>query len=79
MLTWTVSTVPPLGAMISFSIFIASRINNTCPVATVPPGFTLISRIVPGIGHSIVLAPADGDAEGAAGAAAGAGVAAAAG
>ena len=58
--------------MISFSIFIASRIRSTSPALTASPALTLISRIVPGIGLSIAAAPADGAA--AAGAAAATGI-----
>jgi len=69
LLTQIEVTVPEQGALISFSIFIASKITTGSPSLTVAPLATLISRTVPGIGDStFVPAPADG-----AGAAAGAG------
>lgn len=59
LVTWTVSTTPALGAMISFSIFIASNIIRTWPSVTESPGFTLTSRMVPGMGASMFIAPAE--------------------
>ena len=46
----TTCTTPSTGAIISFSIFIASRMNRTSPVLTVCPLLTLISNMVPGMG-----------------------------
>ena len=72
--------VPSAGAMISFCIFIASRIINTSPALTASPALTLTSRTLPGIGALIVAAPAaTGFAAGAGAAALGAGAAAGAG
>ena len=67
---FTATILPSDGAMISFSIFIASRIHTTSPALTVSPTFTLIETTVPGIGALIVVAPAGAGV--AAGAAAGA-------
>lgn len=77
------STVPAPDAIISFSIFMASRMTRTSPLFTGWPSLTLMSRTVPGIGAVTVLAPAAAGAAGAgaagAGAAAGAAGAAATG
>ena len=72
------STVPAPDAMISFSIFMASRMTRTSPLFTGWPSVTLISRTVPGIGAVTVLAPAAAGAAGAGAAGAGAGAAGAA-
>lgn len=75
------TTLPSHGAMISFSIFIASKIQRTSPFDTVSPSETLMSSTVPGIGAVTVLPPAGtgaaafGAAGFGAGAAAGAGAA----
>ena len=71
--------VPSAGAMISFCIFIASRIINTSPALTASPALTLTSRTLPGIGALIVAAPAATGFAAGAGAAAGAAFGAAAG
>src|SRR5690606_41481990 len=42
-------TMPSPGDLISFSIFMASRVIRTSPRATVSPTFTLIERIFPAI------------------------------
>ena len=42
--------VPSTGAVISFSIFIASRIRTTSPALTASPAAFNTLRIVPGIG-----------------------------
>ena len=69
--TFTDVTVPSCGAQISFSLFIASRMNNTSPAFTAWPAAQRTSRIVPGIGAE-TASPAGAAGEGA-GAAAGAG------
>src|SRR5665648_575242 len=46
--------------MISFSIFIASRIRRTSPSLTACPAVATTSHIVPGIGEEITVEPADG-------------------
>lgn len=69
------STVPAPDAIISFSIFMASRMTRTSPLFTGWPSVTLISRTVPGIGAVTVLAPAAAGAAGAGAAGAGAGAA----
>ena len=69
------STVPAPDAMISFSIFMASRMTRTSPLFTGWPSVTLMSRTVPGIGAVTVLAPAAAGAAGAGAAGAGAGAA----
>src|SRR5665648_388231 len=56
--------------MISFSIFIASRIRRTSPSLTACPAVATTSHIVPGIGEEITVEPADGTAAGAGAAAA---------
>ena len=71
-------TVPSQGAIISFSIFIASRIKRTSPFLTLAPFATLMSRTLPGIGAVTDSPPAGAAATGAgaaAGAAAGVGAA----
>ena len=70
------STVPAPDAIISFSIFMASRMTRTSPLFTGWPSVTLMSRTVPGIGAVTVLAPAAAGAAGAGAAGAGAGAAA---
>ena len=57
-----------MGATISFSIFIASKIINGWFSVTVSPTFTSTRKIFPGIGDGIASAPAGVDATGAAGA-----------
>ena len=69
--------VPARGAQISFSIFIASRMNRTSPAFTCWPAVQRMSRIVPGIGAATASPPAGAAAGAGAGAAAGAGVGAA--
>ena len=69
--------VPARGAQISFSIFIASRMNRTSPAFTCWPAVQRMSRIVPGIGAATVSPPAGAAAGAGAGAAAGAGAGAA--
>ena len=70
MITWPASTlslfetlidatVPSCGATISFSIFIASRMQRTEPLETESPTQTLTSRIVPGIGASTLTEPSE--------------------
>ena len=54
--TLTEATVPALGANISFSIFIASRIATKSPSFTLCPIETLTSTILPGIGATILVA-----------------------
>jgi hypothetical protein len=49
--------VPSMGAGISFSIFMASRIITGSPALTVWPCSTRILRIVPGMGETML--PAD--------------------
>jgi hypothetical protein len=48
-LTLICFTVPAWEARISFSIFIASMTRRDCPFSTVPPGWTWMRRILPGI------------------------------
>ena len=50
--------VPPQGAMISFSIFMASRIKRMSPFFTVWPLLTRTSRMVPGMGAETFSPPA---------------------
>src|SRR5665648_385988 len=61
--------------MISFSIFIASRIRRTSPSLTACPAVATTSHIVPGIGEEITVEPADGAGGAATAAATGAGAA----
>ncbi len=49
--------VPSWGAMISFSIFMASRIISTSPDLTAWPAATFTSRMVPGMG-AVICSPA---------------------
>src|SRR5665647_835653 len=54
----TEAIVPSFGATISFSIFMASRMQRTCPRVTDSPNCTVTSRIVPGIGALTSSLPA---------------------
>ena len=63
--------------MMLFSIFMASRITTSCPLATVSPGATSTFKIRPGIGEVTTL-PVIGAAAGLAGSAFGASAAGAA-
>ncbi len=49
--------VPSWGAIISFSIFMASRIISTSPDLTAWPAVTFTSRMVPGMG-AVICSPA---------------------
>ena len=53
--------------MISFSIFMASRIISTCPFLTALPLDTLTDRMVPGMGAQTFSPPAGAAAGAAAG------------
>lgn len=64
--TLTADTVPSQGDIISFSIFIASKIISTSPFLTAEPADTFTERMVPGIGLLTVSPPAAGAATGAA-------------
>ncbi len=50
--------VPSTGELIDVCIFIASNINNSCPLLTASPAFAFTSTIVPPTGEIIVLPPA---------------------
>ena len=58
---WTciLVSVPALGATISFSIFMASRMMTTSPALTVCPAEKRTSLMLPGSGESTVPAPAE--------------------
>jgi hypothetical protein len=43
-------TIPSMGDLISFSIFMASRMSRTCPAATRSPGWTSTWRTLPAMG-----------------------------
>ena len=46
------ATLPSQGHMISFSIFMASKIISTSPFFTEAPWLTFTSRMVPGCGQA---------------------------
>src|SRR5690606_15496026 len=63
--TRIVPTLPEVGAVITFSIFIASIFNKGFPASTTSPSLTKISRLSPGMGAVTLRTPpdaADGDA-----------------
>ena len=49
----TCVTLPAAVVIMGFSIFMASRINNSCPSITSSPSFTCTFQIVPGMGAKI--------------------------
>ena len=57
LVTDTAVMVPSWGAMISFSIFMASKIISTSPDFTAWPAATFTSRMVPGMG-AVICSPA---------------------
>ena len=65
-------TVPSHSAVISFSIFMASRIRTACPLVTLSPTATLMSLMTPGSGALMGVPPAGAAAAGAAAGCAGA-------
>ena len=56
----TATILPDFGAIISFSIFIASSTQSTSPSFTVSPFLTFTDTMLPGIGASTVVAPETG-------------------
>src|SRR6185436_11892212 len=56
--TLSSSTFPAIGAVISFSIFIASTTHTTAPASTSWPFLTLTRSTVPWIGDTTVPLPA---------------------
>ena len=54
---WTDFTVPATGAVISVSIFMASRMMRVSPSLTSAPGWTLTCSTVPAIGARSAFSP----------------------